>query len=325
MKKKNIVLIGAGQLGSRHLQALTKLQAPAHITVIDPSRDSLDICKTRVHEIEGWDRHTFVYQQNIEGLPGVDFAVVATSANVRRQVVEKLLETAEVRALLLEKVLFQSSKDCIEVGRLLEEKDVRAWVNAPRRMWPCYRALKSFLEQDRILSFVLSGAGWGLACNSYHMLDLFAWFTKGRIEHISSELIETPPIASKRPGYFELKGTFGGQFSSGSIFVLSDYSGMEKDLEVLIETQTRRIHISEKHGKIRLISGDALPPEIEALKITPEYQSNLTNLVAEALLAGESCGLTPYAEASELHQKMLDAFAKKFLQIKEGGRVCPIT
>jgi predicted dehydrogenase len=325
VKKNNIVLIGAGQLGSRHLQALTKLKAPAHITVIDPSRDSLEICKNRACEIEGWNRHTFMYQQNIESLSAVDFAVVATSANVRRQVVEQLLEKTEVRYLLLEKVLFQSSKDCIDVGRLLEKNDVCTWVNAPRRMWPCYRTLKSFLAQDRIFSFVLSGAGWGLACNSYHMLDLFAWLTKGKVDCISSELVEAQPVPSKRPGYLELKGTVSGQFSNGSIFVLSDYRDTEKDLEILIETQNRRIHISEKNGEVRLISGCALPPEIERLKLTPEYQSNLTNLVAEALLTDASCGLTPYEEAGEIHQKMLDAFATKFLQVKEGDLICPIT
>ena len=49
--KTNIAIIGAGQLGSRHLQGLKKAQAPMNIYVLDANNDSLKICEQRYNEI----------------------------------------------------------------------------------------------------------------------------------------------------------------------------------------------------------------------------------------------------------------------------------
>ena len=48
---KNIVLIGAGKLGSRHLQALAKLSISATIYVIDLNSNAIEVAKERFHEI----------------------------------------------------------------------------------------------------------------------------------------------------------------------------------------------------------------------------------------------------------------------------------
>jgi saccharopine dehydrogenase-like NADP-dependent oxidoreductase len=46
----NIVIIGAGHLGSRHLQALAHLEEQAFVQVIDPSEDSRTIAEKRFKE-----------------------------------------------------------------------------------------------------------------------------------------------------------------------------------------------------------------------------------------------------------------------------------
>jgi len=123
-----------------------------------------------------------------------------------------------VQFLLLEKVLFQAGRDCVEVGRLLKEQTVRAWINAPRRMWSGYLGLREFLVRERILSFIFSDTEWGLACNSYHLLDLFAWLTDEKIDEISPVLLDSQLLPSKRSGFTELTGTLIGKFSNGCFF-----------------------------------------------------------------------------------------------------------
>ena len=44
---KKVVIIGAGNIGSRHLQALKAVKIPLEIFVIDPSQASLDLSKER--------------------------------------------------------------------------------------------------------------------------------------------------------------------------------------------------------------------------------------------------------------------------------------
>ena len=47
---KNILIIGSGELGSRHLQALTKTNININIQVVDPSNESLKIASERFKE-----------------------------------------------------------------------------------------------------------------------------------------------------------------------------------------------------------------------------------------------------------------------------------
>ena len=44
---KTVLVIGAGQLGSRHLQALKLVQNDLSISVVDPFQASLDVAKER--------------------------------------------------------------------------------------------------------------------------------------------------------------------------------------------------------------------------------------------------------------------------------------
>ena len=46
-----IGVIGAGQLGGRHLQGLARLSLPCEIDVVDPSPVSLDSARKRFSEI----------------------------------------------------------------------------------------------------------------------------------------------------------------------------------------------------------------------------------------------------------------------------------
>ena len=79
---KTIAIIGAGQLGSRHLQGLLKYKTQQDIYVLDPSQDSLKLARQRADEISHQHRVHFVADwtaipQNIE------LAIVATNSNVR--------------------------------------------------------------------------------------------------------------------------------------------------------------------------------------------------------------------------------------------------
>jgi hypothetical protein len=320
-----ILVIGAGQLGSRHLQALINLQDSFSIIVIDPSIDSLNLTEQRAKEISGYERHQLTYRQEIKDIPEIDFAVVASSANVRRQIVEDLLSKTNVKNLLLEKVLFQNAQDCIEVGKLLADRNVKTWVNAPRPMWSCYKTLKKSLQGEPIQRILCGGSDWGLACNTYHMLDLFTWLTNSKLTRLSSEFIDNKPIPSKRDGFFELKGTLTASLDNGAVLLISDTLGPPKDSYFIIETNDRLIHINEAAQKLALISGPSLPDDLDGLPMMPEFQSNLTNRVVEDVLQRGDCELASYSQASEIHQKMLNEFAKCFPQTQKGGLLCPIT
>jgi hypothetical protein len=318
-----ICVVGAGQLGSRHLQALAKLDIPSRITVIDPSDESLAMSKCRVQEINGHEKHSFIYQSAIGKLGGVDLAVIATSANVRRAVIEQLLEENVVRNLVLEKVLFQRARDCAEIGILLKDKRVLTWVNAPRRMWPFYQLLKKELAGETILTIRQSAGSWGMGCNAYHYLDIFSFLTGEELSSLSTDLLDRKLIDSKRAGFKEVSGTLCGKFKCGTVFFLSDFKDTLIAPTITIETIDRNFIIDEINQSIFSISGKSLSAELIP---EPKYQSELTHLLAEEILTRGTCPLTPYDEASSLHQHMLNAFAVIFAPgEKREDALCPIT
>lgn len=47
----NIIIIGAGQLGSRHLQGVLKSTYALNVTVVDPSEESLNTARERAEKI----------------------------------------------------------------------------------------------------------------------------------------------------------------------------------------------------------------------------------------------------------------------------------
>ena len=111
---RTIAIIGAGQLGSRHLQALVNLKLPKKIFVVDTSGESLRTSAQRWKEVEGRQDQVDFFP-SIEKLPSeIDLAIIATSSAMRRPVIEQLVDHSRITFMILEKFLFQTEKDFID-------------------------------------------------------------------------------------------------------------------------------------------------------------------------------------------------------------------
>ena len=160
--KYQVAIIGAGQLGSRHLQGVlsSKLSLVVHVMDITPS--SLEMSKTRASEVK--HSNELYFHTNIKGLPdNLDLVIVATNANVRATVTKSLLGSKKVKNLVLEKVLFQKIEDYDSILKLTESKGTKTWVNHPRRYQTLYKELKPKLTQIDQIDFNVYGQNWG-AC-----------------------------------------------------------------------------------------------------------------------------------------------------------------
>ena len=77
----NLAIVGAGQIGSRHLQALTRLEGKANIQLVSPSDQSLENCKKRLLEISAKTQRnkTITFHKTIDDLRDVlDLVIVST-------------------------------------------------------------------------------------------------------------------------------------------------------------------------------------------------------------------------------------------------------
>ena len=107
-----VAVIGVGQLGSRHLQGLARVESVGRLIGVEPSADSLAVARERLADVRTEAGDPIELVGSVADLPDrLDYVVVATSADVRRTVIEELLDGREVEHLLLEKVLFQRLAD----------------------------------------------------------------------------------------------------------------------------------------------------------------------------------------------------------------------
>jgi hypothetical protein len=322
---KNITLIGAGQLGSRHLQALALVKQPIAIHVVDSSVDALKTAEIRFNEVSANFKGTIFFHTDISSLEkNIDIAIVATNSKVRRVVVEQLIGHSTIKYIILEKVLFPKEEDYTAIEKLLKENNINAWVNCPRRMNEFYKNLQNNLSGN--IHFIATGNAWGLGCNGIHLLDLFAFLTKSTTIILSNNLIDKKVIESKRPGYIEFTGTITGSTDKDS-FHITSFPNDASPLHIAINTPTVRYSIEEGAKSKVWISRLENKWVWEEQTFDMFFQSRLTNLVVDELLNTGTCGLTTFNESAALHVIFLNnliAFLQK-LNNNNSINECSIT
>ncbi|MFA6013574.1 MAG: Gfo/Idh/MocA family oxidoreductase [Gallionellaceae bacterium] len=323
---KKIVIIGAGQLGSRHLQALSKIRFPVQIEVVDTIPASLETAKIRFEEMpNNLNVRAVKYLTSIQQLSkNIDFAIIATNADVRADVVRALLRLCDVQNILLEKVLFQKPDDYLQIYELLQEKNVKAWVNHPRRQFPFYKQLKNQLAGSKQISYQLQGGGWGLACNGLHMIDHLAFLSGESTLEISGAGLNPSIIQSKRKGFVEFSGALHGQVGHHPF---SLYCHQELSPETItICSDNLNVIVDEANGWIRFASKENGWKWEEKKERIISYQSELTNLVAEDVLNSGKCDLPTYDEAVKLHLPFIRCLMRHIEQVENNKHdLCPIT
>ena len=319
-----VVIIGSGQLGSRHLQGLLKSDLPLSIEIVDASPQSLELAKSRAKEIE--TQHEDIrYFTTIDGLSHhIDLCIISTGANVRFKVLQELLGSKHVDNLILEKVLFQRVEEFQMASDLIKAQNVNCWVNCTRPMLDVYKYIKSKIGEDESITYVVLGGDWGLACNSIHFIDNMAFLSQ-ETQFVYDYSGITSVIESKRKGYVEFTGTFICRQSNGSELILHSREASNALLRIQILSDNYAWSIDEVRGM--MVESSKKEDWKETTKqIKIPYQSELTNILAKQILLEGKCELTSFNESMELHVGMLSSFIDLYnLKTRQNINYCPIT
>ncbi|MCI4662841.1 MAG: Gfo/Idh/MocA family oxidoreductase [Neomegalonema sp.] len=323
-----ICVVGCGNIGSRHLQALARLTGPAEIFCVDPSEAARTLSAERVAQIEPGEGLRWHWLESFDGVPNaLDVAVIATGAGPRRMLTEALLAHASVKALLLEKFLFQRHEDYAAVGALLADKGVAAWVNTPRRVWPGWQAIKARLVSPGPITLTVEiGKRNGLASNAIHFIDLAAYLSAGS-EGFALRGDRLAPVegVSRHEGQLEFGGTLYGFSPSGDCLSLRGRPDHEAPHTITLLAPDLRAVVDEGGQKARIASAASnwqLVEEDFALL----YQSALTNGFVEAVQEGRDPGLPSFAESAMLHQACMGAFLEAIgLDPQDPAALCRVT
>jgi len=322
----NIAIIGAGQIGSRHLQAMANLEGTAKVQLVDLSEESLRIAKERFSQVYQGDskKIELTCHRAIDDLWGpIDLAIVATCSDVRAGVVKELTRKKEVKNLVLEKVLFQTVAEYFEIDDLLRKKDIPTWVNCWMREKNFYKKLKTQLNLDEKIQMKVEGSLWGMGCNSIHFIDLFAYLTACKDFDFIGCHLDKEIINSKRPGFKEFTGTLIGKNSQGHSLTLSCDSGNDPyKIKIINGSQKHEITDCIDHVVHRFF--DWKEESVEEVAIP--FQSQTTHRLVYKIINDKNCDLPSYRDSMNLHLPLIKVLIEH-LQNITGDKVekCPIT
>ena len=256
--------------------------------------------------------------------------IVSTDSVVRRDIICELIQVKNVKAMIFEKVLFQTEKEYFEIGSLLKAQKIPAWVNCILRATDFFRDLKASLDRSESIRMRVEGFGWGLACNGIHFLDLFSFLTGCADFEFTDVKFDRVIADYKRPDSKEFIGEMIGENSKGHQLVLNckdgnSSIGSQRGLKtVLIDNVTRHHEITVHED--RVINKTIIKNETTKVTKPLPLQSQITHRLVEDIVHSGFCGLPNYSESSSLHLCLIREFMGHLTKIlgKSVTR-CPVT
>ncbi|WP_165493612.1 Gfo/Idh/MocA family oxidoreductase [Phytopseudomonas daroniae] len=322
---KNILLVGAGNLGRRHLQSLKNSRGATRIFVVEPFDEARALAETAFQQVTtDLPEKAISFHRSLDDVPsGIDIVIDATPATGRLDVLKRVLALG-AKDLVLEKVAFNSVSDIDQARALIDQYAARAWVNCPRRLNPFYIQLRSLLANTPISSIEVVGENFGMACNAIHFIDLFSFLAGRHVYDINLGGVQQI-VPSKRSNYIEFFGVASGNFASGPEFkIVCNESAAGVNFKIRIVTPIEEYLIDEVAGRAQVTSRDG---SARVVDFRQPYQSELTGPLVDAIIQDQQCGLTVFSESMALHRPFIDAAYELYAAKHEENlmRMVPIT
>lgn len=311
---KQTLLIGCGNIGFRHLQALcaSHMAADLDLTIVEPNKDHHDrIAQELARTPLGQSR---LLTALLTPRGRFDLAIIATKADVRRRVFDDLARQHDFAAIIFEKVLFQSCADLDAVATQLD--GIAAYVNCGRRGFPGYQALRKRLSGSGPVDYTVTGAQYALASNAIHFLDIAACVNESPLISLDTTGLDTETTASKRAGYVEVYGTLTGTLANGAVVSLTCARGDSLAIDVHLSGAGVDIAVDEA-ANLMVSNGVTEPFETRHVSGMP--------YLYETLLQGKGCLLPTYAESAAQHRLLISALNAHLHLPDHPDTVCPIS
>lgn len=314
------MLVGCGNIGSRHLQALVKLPFETKIEIIEPNIDAQNTAKKRLNEIR-YDKSTFsiIWNTTIINSTNYDLIILATPSKNRFELIKTLVDSGNKR-FLIEKMVCQSQEEYEQILSQINSTNSKAWVNASRRYFDSYQKIKDLFSSDSQINLSVNAGNMGLGSNAIHFLDLFLWIAQDNQFSLNGDFLDNKILDNKRGiEYKEFSGAIIGKSYNNSIITIN-FSQNENPLYVFIFGQNKSLLIDETNETLF----DLKANKKEKFKV--EFQSILTTKIVKDIFTNDTSLLPTLEESKNTHNELFRIFNNHIKKIS-GKEVekCPIT
>jgi len=323
--RRRICLVGCGNVGSRHLQAIAKLPFEIKVDIIEPNLESIQLGKKRLDEIDyNKETHKFVWYNNIEELEGnSELTIIATTAVGRANLLINLAECGHKR-FLIEKMVCQSNSEYEKILSKFKERNAIGWVNTNPRCFESYKKLKDYFKDSKNIHFsVTAGNLSALGTNTIHYMDLFSYFVDDYDIKMNGDYMLNEIFPNKRgKDLMEFAGTVLGMNKKKSTLSLTFLPCENLPTMVDIVGIDKHVMIDESNQKIY----DFTNPENIDIEFRFEHVSTLTTKIVEDILLKDKCNLTTLENSYILHKEIFKMFNSHIKKVTNKElEICPIT
>ena len=319
---KSILLVGCGNIGSRHLQGILKIKLKLNITVVDPSIKSINIAKKRTKEIDFGSNHNIFWKNSLTEINEIyDLCIISTNSNIRYSLISKLLKKQN-KKFLIEKVVCQSKSEYIKLISLIKKSQANCWVNTSRRTNEFYKIIKN-KKSNHPIFLNISGGDLGLGSNSIHFLDLFCWICNStKIKLDGSNII--PKLYQNKRGnkFVEFAGIISGNIKNKFFITIASLPNSTAPIKIDFIGNDFQIYVNETEQSIYQFKNK----KITNIPFKTDVTSQTTTKIVYDILQKNNCELSTVEFLAELHYELFRIFNNHIYMItKQKLEKCPIT
>lgn len=308
MSKHFIAVVGAGRLGSRHLEALASVPQHLNIFVVDPSANALKAAE-EIFRSAKKNNHEVTYCTNWTQVPKEKFDLVinATTSRYRLKTLQEMYERITPKFMIMEKILFAKIPDYETGLKLVQKHGTKTWVNCPMRIIPHYEFLKE--HGDGPVSIDIVGGNTRSGSNLIHFFDYITYLSGTTDYELDVHPVGLRFLESKRESYLEFEGSFLARYPDGSR--LAFYNHLDPSypttIHVSIPQATMIARDKEMKAWRATKKGDW---KWEEISYKYPMQSTMTTALTIEILETGNCALTSLEESIKVHMPMMKAFVK---------------
>lgn len=307
LNKRVIAIIGLGNIGKRHLQAILELDFDLTIFIVDTNANRFDEFREQFRqEIDKSDKNIDIhFSDNLMIGLNLDICIVSTPVTFRCEIINFLNTQNKVACWILEKPVANSLESLTKIASILKDCD-SVYVNVPRETMESYIDFKIFFTKHvhSCRKVLITGNEWGLASNSIHFLRLLEWLSESKFLDLNFEGANYS-IPTKRNDFLDLRAKLVGILDNNCNVELVDDPKFNR-FEIKFDFSNFDVFIYEEEKS--LIQEDSV------INIfTLELQSSLTTKYVRELIVFGKCDLPLLGSILHLESMMLTALLGSML------------
>lgn len=322
-----ILIVGAGNIGKRHLESLSKFNKIKQFYIVEKNNLNVQTLKKK------FTKKNFFFFKKINNLEkGIrfDLVIISTNSDIRFKIFEDLVKGFKVNYFILEKFVFQNIDHFNYASKLIKDKKLKVFINCPMRIWPFFKKIKDKDYKSNI-KVLVKGSKWGLASNAIHYIDLLIFLTKQNKVFISKKK-EISIYKSKRKKFIEFSGRLDVKIDkNNSLIMIDDHKeNFKPEMTIKLENIFYDINADRDYyyvKKFKIKQNTEKKLIYKKIFKTP-LQSQLTLKIFKDILFKKKHTIPRYEDLFRINKLLIKLFLniyKKKVIDKKQNLDCPIT